>query len=129
MGVGQQEVSVGQQEAGVSQQEVGVGEQEAGVGRDEVIDDHEGEEDPEMDPDAADRTNKVEDGEMITKSGREVKKSRIILEEEDYKRGVAHANELTDARRQLRQDWKDFEVAHPRSYVRHWLELLLFPAD
>lgn len=109
---GGQEADGSQQEAGAGQQEVGVGPQEAVVSGGSAI------KDLDMDPEPANRTDKLELGRMTTKSGGEVKKSRIILEEEDYKRGIAYANGLTKARRKLKLDWRDFEAAHPPSCSR-----------
>lgn len=52
-----------------------------------------------------------------TKLKRQIKKSRIILEVEEYQKDIRHANELIHARRKLRQAWKDFEAKNPPSYV------------
>lgn len=54
-----------------------------------------------------------------TKLKRQIKKSRIILELEEYQKDITHANELIYARRKLRQAWKDFETKNPPSYVSH----------
>lgn len=50
-----------------------------------------------------------------SKSGRQVKKSRIILEEEEYQQDFAHANNLIHARSGLMHSWKIFEANHPPS--------------
>lgn len=61
--------------------------------------------------------------ELRVKSGRQVKKSRIILEEEENQRVVTHANNLALARRQLKQAWKVFEADHPPLYVSYFKSL------
>lgn len=60
-----------------------------------------------------------DDGSVVarSKSGRRVQKSRVILEEKEYQKDVADANNLIYVRRGLKHSWKIFEENNPPSYV------------
>lgn len=55
----------------------------------------------------------AEEASEETKLKRQIKKSRIILEVQEYQKDITHANELIHARKNLGQDWKDLEAKNP----------------
>lgn len=66
-----------------------------------------------------------------TSSGREVRKSRKILEMDEYRKDVANIDNLVRARRRLKWEWEGFEANNPPSYVSHYPppNYYLQPAD
>lgn len=61
----------------------------------------------------------IENGETpaTTKSGRAVRRSRIIRDEEDFKKELINANLLVRARKRLKEGWSNFESNNPPIYV------------